>query len=101
VVEVLAGDRPVTQLRTRFDDETYGQLSAAALAPVTGPTLGAARVGIHPGERPTIRTVHVSRPADGVAEVTARVQTNGRSRAVALRLEQWQGRWRCSALHIG
>ncbi len=101
VVEVLAGDRPVTQLLTRFDDRTYGQLAARAPDPVTHPTLRSARAGVHPWERPKIRTVHVSCPADGVAEVTARVQTNGRSRAVALRLEEWEGRWRCSALDVG
>ncbi len=101
VVEVLAGDRPAVQLLTRFDNETYGQLSARAPDPVTAPTLGPGRAGIHPHDRPRVCTVHVSRPADGVAEVTARVQTNGRSRAVALRLEEWQGRWRCSALDVG
>ena len=101
VVEVLAGDRPLTQLLTRFDDHTYAQLAARAPDPATHPTLGPARAGIHPWQRPKIRTVHVSRPAAGVAEVTARVQTNGRSRAVALRLEEWQGRWRCSALDVG
>ncbi len=101
VVEVLAGERPITQLLTRFDGHTYGELAARAPDPVTHPTLGSARAGIHPWERPKIRTVHVSRPAEGVAEVTARVQTNGRSRAVALRLEGWQGRWRCSALDVG
>ena len=101
VVEVLAGDRPLTQLLTRFDDHTYGELAARAPDPATRPTLRSARTGSHPWQRPKIRTVHVSRPADGVAEVTARVQTNGRSRAVALRLEEWQGRWRCSALDVG
>ena len=101
VVEVLAGDRPLIQLLTRFDDHTYGQLAARTPDPATHPTLRSTRAGIHPWQRPKVRTVHVSRPADGVAEVTARVQTNGRSRAVALRLEEWQGRWRCSALDVG
>ncbi len=101
VVEVLAGDRPVGQLLTRLDSRTYGQLSARAPAPATAPIPARARAGIHPTDRPRVCTVHVSHPAAGVAEITARVQTNGRSRAVALRLEEWQGRWRCSAVDVG
>ena len=101
LVEVLAGDRPVTQLCTRFDGQTYEELAARAPDPAPGPRMGSARTAIPPWQRPRIRSVHLSRPADGVAEVTTRVQTNGRSRAVALRLEEWQGRWRCSALDVG
>lgn len=101
VVEVLAGDRPVGQLLTRLDSRTYGQLSARAPAPATAPVTGRTRAGVHPTDRPRVCTVHVSHPAAGVAEITARVQTNGRSRAVALRLEEWQGSWRCSALDVG
>lgn len=102
VVEVLSGDRPITQLLTWLDEQIYLDLSALAPKPRTTPTVGQARVvTIRPQDRPKIRSIHVCRPADGVAEVAARVETNGRSRAVALRLQEWRGRWRCSALVVG
>ncbi len=101
VVEVLSGTRPLTQLLTRVDEQIYAELSALAPDPVTAPTFGRNRGVIRPQDRPRVCSVHVSRPAADVAEVAARVQTNGRSRAVALRLEEWRGRWRCSALVVG
>ena len=48
-----------------------------------------------------VRSVHVSEPVDGVAEVCAIVQQGPRCRAIALRLEGIDGRWQCTALHIG
>lgn len=102
VVEVLSGDRPLSQLLTWLDERIYTELSILAPRPPTNPAVGRARASlIRPQDRPKVRSVHVSRPAPGVAEVAARVQTNGRSRAVALRLEEWRGRWRCCALVVG
>lgn len=102
VVEVLAGDRPITQLLTWVDERIYTELSALAPRPRTSPALSRGRtVLIRPQDRPKVRSIHVGRPAAGVAEIAARVQVNGRSRAVALRLEEWRGRWRCSALIVG
>jgi len=102
VVEVVTGDRPLTQLLTRLSEEVYDQLSALAPPAPTIPTLGRDRLTVlHPRDGPKVRTVHVCQPAAGVAEVAARVQTDGRSRALALRLEEWRGRWRCSALVFG
>jgi len=101
VVEVLSGDRPLTQLLTRVDEQIYAELSALAPDPVTSSALQRARGMIRPQDRPRVRSVHVSQPAADVAEVAARIQTNGRSRAIALRLEEWRGRWRCSALVVG
>ncbi len=101
VVEVLAGDRPLTQLRNRVAEAIYTELSTLAPDPATAPTIGRTRVARRPQDRPRICSVHVSRPAAGVAEVAARVETDGRSRAVALRLQEWRGRWQCSALVVG
>ena len=103
VVEVLAGDRQVSQLATWVDEEVYA--AVAAVAPRTGPVAaGVRRAGparISPADRPLVRSLHVTTPAAGVAEVSARVQIGARSRAVALRLEEWRGRWRCNALTVG
>ncbi|MBV9174069.1 MAG: hypothetical protein JOZ81_28745 [Chloroflexi bacterium] len=50
---------------------------------------------------PAVRSIRVCEPADGVAEVAAVIYSAGRSRAVALRLEGLDGRWRCVRLQIG
>ena len=90
-LEVLAGRRPVGQLR-----------------PVTTPGQFAALTG---GRRPAwcaggtaplvLGPVHVCEPVDGVAEISAVARRSGRAHAVAARLEGLDGRWRCTALQIG
>jgi hypothetical protein len=42
----------------------------------------------------------VDEPADGVAEVCAVVSHGERFRAIALRLEGIDGRWRCTVLQL-
>lgn len=49
-----------------------------------------------------VRSVHVCEPVDGVAEIAAVISVRGgRCRAVALRLEGLDGRWRCVRLQLG
>ncbi|MDP3972265.1 MAG: Rv3235 family protein [Candidatus Nanopelagicales bacterium] len=42
-----------------------------------------------------VRSVHASQPADGVVEATAVVSWGTRHRALALRMEGWDGKWIC------
>lgn len=49
----------------------------------------------------TVRTIRASEPRPGVAEVSATVQVGTRVRAIALRAEANQGRWRCTRLLLG
>jgi hypothetical protein len=48
-----------------------------------------------------VHSVHLSEPADGVAEVVGIVRVGQRFRAIALRLEGLDGRWKCVRLQIG
>ncbi|MGX7679197.1 Rv3235 family protein [Jatrophihabitans sp. DSM 45814] len=48
-----------------------------------------------------LHSLHVIEPADGVAEIAAIVRIGPRFRAIALRLEGLDGRWRCVRLQIG
>jgi hypothetical protein len=48
-----------------------------------------------------LHSLHFAEPADGVAEVAAIVRIGDRFRAIALRLEGLDGRWRCVRLQIG
>lgn len=87
-VEVLSGRRPVQQLMPWTDDAVYGQIARAVKW---------RRPAVRPG---VLRSIHVSEPADGVAEVCAVIGSGGRSRAVAARLEGSDGRWRCTTLRL-
>jgi hypothetical protein len=93
VIEVLAGDRSVSQL-IRWADPTvlqHLQQRCAAASP-------SRRQG---GLRALVRSVRVTEPADGVAEVCALVLRGERVSAIALRFQGFDGRWKCTALEIG
>jgi hypothetical protein len=49
----------------------------------------------------TVRSVRASHTTPRVAEVSATLLDGGRVRAVALRLEARDGRWRCTTLQLG
>ncbi|MCO5969158.1 Rv3235 family protein [Actinoallomurus soli] len=85
VLEVLAGVRPYHHLAGRTTPELFEHLDgfAARMRTRVFPRLG---------------TVRVCAPAPGVAEVTALASFGSRVHALALRLEQERGRWRCAAI---
>lgn len=97
VVEVLGGVRPVSQLVRWTTHEVHAALSRR--------TALAARLrqnGAVPSTRAAVvRGVRVCLPADGVAEASAVVIDADRVRAVAVRLEGLDGRWRATALEVG
>jgi hypothetical protein len=89
VVEVLAGDRPLSQLVRWTTSGVFDDL--------------AGRIDATPAEsaRGVVRSLHLSEPADGVAEVAASVRRGSRCTALAIRLEGLDGRWQCTALDVG
>ena len=98
-VEVLAGTRPLPQLRRWTSDDVYAQLrrrSARGRVADACPDRARGPGGAH---RPTrVRAVHVCQPSVDVAEVSVVVDDGRRARALALRLEGADGRWRCTEL---
>lgn len=90
LVEVLAGVRPLTQLRRETAPELYALIGKAVVR--TPRTRGA-----RPDGR-AVRSVHVQEPPEGVVEVCATVVRAGRPSALALRLQGLDGRWRCTEL---
>jgi hypothetical protein len=90
-LEVMAGRRPVTQLRGVTTPRLFTALAAGRrprwCAEGTAPLV--------------LGRVHVCEPVDGVAEVSVVARRAGRAHAVAARLEGLDGRWRCTALQIG
>lgn len=97
VLEVLAGVREIDQLARWFNEDAYRALvirsnlsararSARGLAPT----------------RPVhhVLTVRHSSPAEAVVEAVVIVAGPARTRAVAVRLEGWDARWRATSLAI-
>ena len=99
VVEIVGGDRPVTQVLRWTSPEVYQDLGRRAL-------LVRRSVGRRPGQggvqgtRPQVIGLHTCFVAEDVAEVSTHVRYGRRSRAVAARFEQRRDRWVCSALEF-
>jgi hypothetical protein len=98
VIEVVSGARPVSQLVRWTTSPVYEALCASIARPVA---YQGSRELIPTRLAEVVRSVRVSEPRDGVAEVCAVVQQGPRCRAIALRLEGIDGRWQCTALQIG
>jgi hypothetical protein len=94
MVEVLSGVRPPAQLARWTSPDVYAGLQRRITG--HGP---AARTGW--GRRSVVRSVHVCEPADGVVEASAVLVGSERVRAIALRLEGVDGRWRMTAVQLG
>lgn len=97
VLEVLAGVREVDQLARWFSEEAFRSLATRANLSARARS---AR-GVAPA-RPTfeIRALRVTEPLDGVIEAVVVVAGPGRTRAVAVRLEGIDRRWRATSLAI-
>ncbi len=93
VLEVIARRRPLQQLLPWTNETVYEELTAWMYRTDRVRTL-------RQSPPPALRSVRVSEPADGVAEITAVVFQETRVRAVALRLEGADGRWRCTLLRM-
>lgn len=96
-VEVLGGDRPLSQLLRWTSSRVYADLDRRVriLGQRTAPAQRLRPV------RPQVHSVHVCRPTALVAEVSVHVRHGSRSRALAARLERRDGRWLCVALQLG
>ena len=97
VFEVLAGVREVDQLARWLTEDPYRKL-------VTRSNLAARARSARgmPARRPvhTILSARYSCPVDGVVEAVVIVEGPARTRAVALRLEGMDGRWRATSLAL-
>jgi hypothetical protein len=95
VVDIVAGDRPCSQVIGVADAHVYELLTGHAVA------ARRLRARTERRRRPRVVSVRVVCHRPGVAEVSARVCHGERSRALAARLEITRGRWICTALDIG
>lgn len=92
IIETVTGRRAAGQLARHTSPGVHAGLCREA---GRSGRLGTAR------QPATLHSVHVVQPADYVAEVAAVVRVGHRFRALALRLEGTDGRWRCVRLQLG
>lgn len=97
VLEVLSGVRDVDQLARWLTEDAYRALVLRANLAIR-----ARSARNIPATRPlhTILSVHHFSPADGVVEATVIVEGPARTRAVAVRLEGMDHRWRATSLAL-
>ncbi|GAA5204148.1 Rv3235 family protein [Microbacterium jejuense] len=97
VLEVFAGVREVEQLARWLTEDAYRKLVVRTnLATRARNARGmAARRPVH-----TVVSVHESSPADGIVEAVVVVRGPARTRALAVRLEGRDGRWRATSLAL-
>ena len=95
LIETVQGLRPIGQLNRWVDERV--------LAAVSSHRRQRLRRKHHPQTtRPAVlRSVHVQFPVETAAEVAVHLLLNERSVALAFRLEDFYGRWLCTAVELG
>lgn len=93
VLEASDGTRSAGQLTRWLVPEVRERVARRGLL--------ARRRGRRPHRPPRVRALLACHPADGVCEVSAVVQGEGRVRALALRMSGVDGRWLVTALELG
>jgi hypothetical protein len=97
VIEILAGARELDQIARWLSDDVYRHLlKRVVLSSRARQAKGAAAL------RPSfaVGSVIVCEPRDGVVEASVVVRGRARVRAVAIRLEGLDRRWRATAIHV-
>lgn len=97
VVEILSGTRDLDQISRWLSADVYAHLLKRVVL--------SARARQARGEAPsrlafTMGTTVLCEPQHGVVEAVVIVHGRARSRAVAIRLEALDARWRASAVHV-
>ena len=97
VIEVLAGARELEQLARWVSDDVYRHLLKRVVL-----SARARAVKGQSAQRPSlsIGRILITEPRDGVIEAVVMVHTKARARAVAIRLEGLDNRWRASAINV-
>lgn len=97
VIEILAGVRELDQIARWVTDDVYRHLTKRVVI--------SARARAAKGQTVTrlqisLGTVTITEPRDGVIEAVVIVHNRVRTRAVAIRLEGWDSRWRATAINV-
>jgi hypothetical protein len=95
LIETVQGLRPIGQLNRWVDERVLAAISSHRRQRL--------RRKHHPQTtRPAVlRSIHVQFPVETAAEVAVHLLLNERSVALAFRLEDFYGRWLCTAVELG
>jgi Family of unknown function (DUF6459) len=99
VVEIVGGDRPLSQVLRWTTTPVYQDLGRRAQLVARAVDRRPGQGGIQ-GTRPQVVGLRTCFVSPGIAEVSAHVRYGLRSRAVAARFERQRERWVCVALEF-
>jgi hypothetical protein len=115
-VEVLAGFRPLAQLRPYCAPERFDAIANRLLRPVgagrghgaTRSSIITQRVNARPGrparpapeERIVVRRVQICDVIEGVAEMAVVLGRRNKVWAMTMRMERTRGRWQCMHMEV-
>ena len=97
IIETLAGVRDIDQSSRWLSDSVYQQLRQRSLASKRA-LLDKNRAAMRPNL--VIGKISSFSPRDGVGEGVVIVHNRDRARAVAIRLEGYNGRWRAKSVAV-
>lgn len=97
VIEILAGARELEQISRWVSDDVYRHLLKRVVL-----SARARRAKGQRSTRPsfTLGSTIITEPSDGIVEAVVVVRGKARARAVALRLEGMDSRWRATAINV-
>ena len=97
VIEILAGARDLEQISRWVTDDVYRHLLKRVVL-----SARARHATGRPATRPYFSVGSISQyePRDGAVEAVVIVHSRARTRAVALRLEGLDNRWRATAINV-
>lgn len=98
VIEVLAGARDLEQISRWVSDDVYRHLLKRVVLSARARQAKGQRTVPRPSF--TIGSTRVTEPCESVVEAVVIVHSRVRSRAVALRLEGMDSRWRATAINV-
>lgn len=97
VIEILAGARELEQISRWVTDDVYRHLLKRVVLSARARQARGQRV-VRPSF--TIGSTRLCTPHDGVVEAVVIVSSRARTRAVAIRLEGLDDRWRATAINV-
>lgn len=101
IFEILLGLRPLAQLRRWVVPALYDELARTTLTPTGREPTSGEDGGAHATQPCRVLSTRSCRIRDDAVEVSVVVSAAGRTRALALRLDRFRGRWLATALDIG
>lgn len=97
VIEILAGAREIEQIARWVSEDVYRHILKRVMIAERGRR---ARGTVATRPAFTLGNIHLSEPRDGVIESVTIVNARARVRAVAIRLEGTDGRWRATVISV-